>query len=88
MKHTNWLIIKVKHHPSDIYGKNVSIMKINNIILIFHTCIILSSFVICFSCIYHSGSFPIVVENSKVICNLVCSLTVTLLNLHDGLLKK
>ena len=41
--------IKVKHLPLDIYRKNISLMKINNIILVLCTRIILlSSFVIYF----------------------------------------
>ena len=41
--------------------KNISLMKINNIILMLRTCIILSSsFVTYFFCKFHSGSFPIV----------------------------
>ena len=40
---------------------NISLMKINYIILVLHTHIILlSSFMIYFFCICHSGSFPIV----------------------------
>ena len=57
---TKWWIIKVKHPSSDIYRKNISLMKINNIILVLRTRIILlSSFVIYFFCICHSGRFPI-----------------------------
>ena len=37
-----WWIIKVKHPSSDIYRKNISLMKINNIIVVLHTGIILS----------------------------------------------
>ena len=58
---TKWWIIKVKHPSSDIYRKNISLMKIKNIILVLRTRIILlSSFVIYFFCICHSGRFPIV----------------------------
>ena len=41
--------------------KNISLMKINDIILVLRTRIILlSSFVIYFFCICHLGSFPVV----------------------------
>ena len=61
INHTKWWIIKVKHPSSDIYRKNISLMKINNIILVLRTRIILlSSFVIYFFCICHSGRFPII----------------------------
>ena len=44
----------------DFYIRNISPVKINNIILVVHTSIILlSSFVIYF-CIYHSGSVPVI----------------------------
>ena len=60
---TKWWIIKVKHPSSDIYRKNISLMKINNIILVLHTRIILlSSFVIYSFCICHSGRFPILLS--------------------------
>ena len=82
---TKWWIIKVKHPSSDIYRKNISLMKINNIILVLRTRIILlSSFVIYFFCICHSGRFPIIyinnyckksiyliLSNPKVSCTLI-----------------
>ena len=76
---TKWWIIKVKHPSSDIYRKNISLMKINNIILVLRTRIILlSSFVIYFFCIRHSGRFPIIgyivskilMENWHILTNL------------------
>ena len=50
---------KSKTSLSDIYRKSISLMKINNIILVLLTGILLSSFLIYFFCICHSGSFPI-----------------------------
>ena len=65
---TKWWIIKVKHPSSDIYRKNISLMKINNIILVLRTRIILlSSFVIYFFCKCHSGRFPIVIGEEKLV---------------------
>ena len=56
-----WWIIKVKHPSLDIYTKNISLMKMNDVILVPRTRIILfSSFVIFFFYICHSGSFCIV----------------------------
>ena len=61
-----WWIIKVKHPSSDVYRKNISLMKINNIILVLRTRIILlSSFVIYFFCIRHSGRFPIIFARKR-----------------------
>ena len=47
--------------------KNISIMKINNIIFVLCTRIILSSFVIYIFCICHSGGFPIVYVKFNVV---------------------
>ena len=59
------MIIKVKHPSLDIYRKNISLMKINNIMLVLRTCIILLTlFVIYFFCICHSGSFPTILTFS------------------------
>ena len=47
-------------------------MKINNVILVLRTRIILlSSFVIYFFCICHSGRFPIIKTVLKIIFNVV-----------------
>ena len=47
--------------------KNISLMKINNIIMLLRTCIILSSFVIYFFCICLSGSI-ILLGKERDIC--------------------
>ena len=55
---TAFFTLKVKHPSSDINRKNISLMKIINIILELRTPIILlSSFVIYFFCVFHLGSF-------------------------------
>ena len=62
---TKLWIIKVKHPSLDIHRKNISLLKINNILLALRTCIILLSlFVIYFFCICHSESFPTVKGNT------------------------
>ena len=62
---------------TDIYRKNISLMKINNIILVLHTCIILlSSFVIYFSRIYHLGSFPTLLSKLRLYLNSVVNLSI------------
>ena len=53
----------MKHPSSDIYKKNISLKKINNIIRLLHTStILLSSFVIYFFCICNLGCFPILLN--------------------------
>ena len=52
INHTKWWIIKVKHPSLDIYRKDISLMNINNLILVLCTRIILSSFVIYFFCMF------------------------------------
>ena len=55
---TKWWKIKVKHLSLDIYWKNISLMKINNIILLLRTGVILSSsFVIYFFLYMSFGKF-------------------------------
>ena len=60
--HTKGWIMKVKHPSLDIYRKiYISLVKMNNITLLLRIRIILlSTFMIYFYCIYHSGSFLIV----------------------------
>ena len=56
---------KVKHLSLDIYRKNISLMKINNIILVLHTRkILLSSSVIYF--FLYMGSVPTIHVNIKI----------------------
>ena len=58
---TKWRIVQVKYLSLDIFKKNISLMKMNRIILMLHTCIILSSsFVIYYFHIRHSRSFSFV----------------------------
>ena len=55
-----------------IQKKYISLMKINYIMLVLQTCIILSSsFVIyIFFCICHSGSFPIINKQKLQLCEV------------------
>ena len=43
---------KVTHYLLDIYEKNISLMKINNIILVLHTDIILPSLLVTYFFVY------------------------------------
>ena len=52
INHTIWWVIKVKPSSLDIHENIISLMELNNVILMLHTCIILSpSFDKYFSCI-------------------------------------
>ena len=62
---------KSETSPIRLIQKNISLMKINNITLMLRTRIMLSSFVIYFFCICHSGSFPIIYTYSMSISTAV-----------------
>ena len=62
---------KSKNSLMGYLQKNISLMKINNIILVLRTRIILlSSFMIYFFYVCHSGSFPIIFLNKLRIFHL------------------
>ena len=67
-----------------MYSKNVSLMKINNIILVLHTRIIsLYSFMIYFVCICHSGRFPIIFYKPTIQTNATLQVSLDINNFYD-----